>query len=329
MTWDEYLSAQSRPAPRDGIVRFRFNGLRERVYYDAPCALEEGSGCEVAVVLVHGWGGGIGRAAELAPMKRALAAATAPGAVPPYVVAPLFPRNDRVRSSGLGAPDDLASWNASWNVKNLSLRGSPDDDWRGGGDAVGTRLSSFDVIDRIFSAFADRTRYPNLRRVVLTGFSAGGQFAGRYAATGKGVVRDGVEVAYVAMAPSTELRLDPDVRWHYGIKDRPRYSAALTEADMLGNLSERRVWRACGTKDVLAMPYTSLDSCPEAMMQGTNRFERFRGFERYLERFPAWARQVSFHPIDGVGHNTVVAHCIPEFVDFVLHGDRNAGRRDK
>ena len=78
------------------------------------------------------------------------------------------------------------------------------------------------MVDRVFAELGDRRRFPNLRKVVLTGFSAGGQFAGRYAAVGKGFVRDGVKVAYVAMAPSTELRFDPDTKWHYGLKNRPR-----------------------------------------------------------------------------------------------------------
>ena len=319
MTWQEYLAEMARPTARDGVGRFRFADMPHLVYYDAPTALEKGSSCEIAVVLVHGWGGGLIRADEQAPMMKALAKATKPGVAAPYVIAPLFPRHDLVRKHW-GAIDGLAAWNASWNTKNLAVRGSANDDWRGGGDAVGTSLSSYDVIDRIFATLADRTRFPNLRRVVLTGFSAGGQFAGRYAAVGKGVVREGVEVAYAAMAPSTELWFLPDVKWHYGLKGRPRYSAALSEDAIMANLTSRRVWRGCGAKDVLGRPFTSLDSCAEAMMQGTNRYDRFQHFAEYLMSYPAWQKQVSFHTFPHIGHKTVIAHSDPAFVDFVING---------
>ena len=325
MSWEEYLALTKGPSPQDGIGRFRLEGVEKTFYYDAPHALEQGAACEIAVVLVHGWGGGIRRAAAMAPLMRALAQGTGQGVAPPYVVAPLFPRSDLLSRFG-SAACDLAQWNVSWKEKNRSVRGKAQDDWRGGGDAVGTTMSSYDVIDRIFAVLGDRERYPNLKRVVLSGFSAGGQFVGRYVAVGKGKVREGVEVAYVAMAPSTELRLDPELEWRYGIKGRPRYSAALTEQEILANLSSRRVWRGCGTKDVLAKPHTALDSSPEAMSQGTNRIERFWSFKRYLKRFPTWEKQVSFHAFDGLGHNSLGAYGDPAVVDFMLHGDANLAR---
>jgi len=131
-------------------------------------------------------------------------------------------------------------------------------------------------------------------------------------------VREGVEVVYVAMAPSTELRLDPDVRWHYGLKDRPRYSAGLTREEILANLSARRVWRACGEADTLAFPQTALDSCPEAMAQGKNRLDRFLRFRDYLHDFPAWERQVTFKVLPGIGHHNRLAHQDPDLLKFIL-----------
>ena len=90
----------------------------------------------------------------------------------------------------------------------------------------------------------------------------------RYVAVGKGVVRDGVEIRYAAMAPSTILRFDPGTPWHYGLKNRPRYSAGLTDAQILRNLTSRKVFRVCGTRDVKVFPFCSLDSCLPAMLQG-------------------------------------------------------------
>ena len=121
------------------------------------------------------------------------------------------------------------------------------------------------------------------------------------------------------MAPSTELRLDSGVVWHYGTKDRPRYPAAVPEKQMLANLSSRRVWRACGTADVKK---GALDVCPAAMAQGANRYERFRNFETYLKRYPGWAKQVLFNPLEGLGHESVRAHTGKAFVEYVLGSGR-------
>ena len=304
-------------AARSTFKRFRVAGTPAPVYYYASHRIEDGSRCETAAVMIHGWGGGfaLGRAEE--PFATALANAVGPSNVAPYVIAPLFPRRRLLVKKGI-KDDGRAVWNDSWG-RDLSVHGAPDDDWRGGGDAAGVKLSSFEVVDSILLALGDKERYPALKRVIVTGFSAGGQFVGRYVAVGKGFVRDGVEVRYAAMAPSTELRLDDDVIWHYGLKGRPRYSAQMTRGQILANLSSRRVWRACGTKDVLGK---SLDVCPEAMKQGENRYARFLGFEAYLKQFPEWAKQVSFHAIKGIGHESKVAHTEKAFIDYVLGGDR-------
>ena len=305
-------------------ARFALPGMERPVYYTSSAPLEEGSRSRLAVIHIHGWGNGVNVARTDAPMAAAIASVM--GGEDPYVVSPLFPRAEILERSGVG-DDGRAVWNGSWG-KALDKAGSPDDDWRGGGDAGGTKTSSFEVVDDVLAALGDRSRFPNLQRVVLAGYSAGGQFVGRYAAVGKGVVSDGVELEFAAMAPSTELLLDPGTRWHYGLKGMPRYSAGMTMERILANLSSRRVWRACGTADVLGAPHTALDSCPEAMAQGANRYERFRNFEKYLSRHPAWAAQVSFHAFEGVAHNSLAAYTSREFATFaagsLMRGGANA-----
>ncbi len=303
-------------ATNPNIQRFAFSGLEAPVYYNADAPIEKGSQCSLAVVYVHGWGSGVGIARSEAPLRKALIEALGPGAKPPYVIAPLFPRR-AILSRAKEQPAGRAIWNDSWGG-SLSQRVSPNDDWRGGGDAVGTQLSSYDVIDRIFATLGDRKLFPNLKRVVMTGYSAGGQFVGRYAAVGKGFVRDGVTLEYAAMAPSTELRLDPDVTWHYGLKDRPRYSAKLTKEEILANLSSRRVWRACGDRDTKGPGQTALDVSPPALAQGKNRYERFLNFKEYLKQYPAWERQVSFHVFKGMGHENANAHSSKPLIDFII-----------
>ena len=301
------------------LSRFPFDAGEgaPKLFYDAFAPLESGSSADVAVVVVHGWGGSVKRL--LPVFAAALSARAGSGGRTPYVVAPLFPRRKTMASNR--EPDDgRAVWCDSWADDKTGPEGmgSAADDWRGGGDANGTSFSSYDYIDAIFSRFADRAKFPNLRKVVLSGFSAGGQFAGRYAAAGKGVVRDGVEVVYIAMSPSTEFRFDPGQPWHYGLKGRPRYSASLPDAEIMKTLCSRRVWRGCGSRDILGRPKTALDMAAPAVAQGANRFERFRNFERYLDKYPDWKKQVSFHVFEGVGHKAGPCYSDPELIDFVF-----------
>ena len=191
---------------------------------------------------------------------------------------------------------------------------SPADDWRGGGDAAVSNISSFDVVDRLIETISDKNLYPAMKRIVLVGFSAGGQFAGRYAAVGKCPARADVKMDFAVIAPSTELRLNEDVTWHYGLKDRPRYSADLSRDAILANRSSRRVWRGCGTADVTP---GALDKSPDAMKQGQNRYDRYLNFKTYIQSFPGWAKQVSFHDIPGIGHSGKVFND-PDLLAYIV-----------
>lgn len=300
-------------------TRYRFDAGKgaPALYYDARRPIEDGSRADVAVVLIHGWGGHV--RTVYPAFADALAARAGTPEKTPYLIAPMFPRRETMVKNG--EPDDgRAVWGDSWANENRhpDQMGSAADDWRGGGDANGTSFSSYDYIDAIFARFADRKSFPNLRRVVLAGFSAGGQFAGRYAAIGKGKVRDGVMVVYMDMAPSTEFRFEKDDPWLYGLKGRPRYGASLTDDEIMANLCSRRVWHGCGSLDVKGRPHTSLDMTPPAVRQGTNRLERFRSFQKYLERYPAWKRQASFHVFEGIGHQEDLAYPTKDVLDFVF-----------
>lgn len=54
-------------------------------------------------------------------------------------------------------------------------------------------------------ACGDRTTYPNLRKILIVGFSAGGQFVQRYALGGMGASNlvSAVDVAYFVLSPSS------------------------------------------------------------------------------------------------------------------------------
>ena len=78
------------------------------------------------------------------------------------------------------------------------------DSWRSGGMSPShPELSSFDVADELLRLFADKKVFPNMKAIVVTGHSAGGQYATRYAMANKVHDTLGVPVTYVVANPSS------------------------------------------------------------------------------------------------------------------------------
>ena len=283
---------------------YRLEGVEPAVYYTAQKPLTEGYDGETAVIMIQGWHGGVQVLKEQLALQEAL-----PNA---YVISPMYPRTEMTEKYNI-EPDGRAIWNESWPL-DLTIPGVPDDDWRGGGDANGTELSSFDIIDTLFARLSDRSLFPNIKRVALVGFSAGGQFVGRYVAVGKGEVGEGIELKYVAMSPSTFLRLEPNDTWHYGLKNRPRYCREISEKEILENLRSRQCMHACGALDTLEK---SLDKTATAMKQGHNRYVRFENFRKEVEQDDEWSKMVTFYTFDSIGHEAIKAYADPFFVNYV------------
>ena len=78
------------------------------------------------------------------------------------------------------------------------------DSWRSGGMSPShPDLSSFDVADELLRRLATRSVFPNMKAIVVTGHSAGGQFTTRYAMANKVHETLGVPVTYVVANPSS------------------------------------------------------------------------------------------------------------------------------
>lgn len=284
---------------------YRFDGIEPAVYYTAVSPLDEGFDGETVAIVIQGWHGGVKVHKGYIAMQNTLKDA--------YVVAPMFPRAESMHKNGVEL-DGRAIWNNSWPL-DLTIPGTADDDWRGGGDAEGTELSSYEIIDLLLAKLSDKTLFPNLRRVALIGFSAGGQFVGRYVAVGKGEVAPHIEMKYVALAPSTFFIPEPNDSWHYGLKGRPRYSRNISEEQIMENLRSRRCLHGCGVLDTLEK---DLDMTPLAMKQGHNRYVRFENFKELVSKDPRWNEVVTFHSFEGIGHESQKAYTDPFFIKYVL-----------
>jgi len=82
-------------------------------------------------------------------------------------------------------------------------------DWKDGGRAhLTSGTYSFTMIDRLVNILNDQSVFPNLTKITITGHSAGGQFAQRYAAGNQMALGASVSVKYVIANPGSYMYLD-------------------------------------------------------------------------------------------------------------------------
>jgi hypothetical protein len=189
--------------------------------------------------------------------------------------------------------------------------------WVDGEVATGpTPLSSFDVLDSMLARLADRTVFPNLRRLVIAGHSAGAQLVQRYAVVGRGMAalaRIDVSVRFIVAnassylwfgsdrpVPTNRTACAPFDRWKYGLVGAPAY------VEQTEGLEERYILRdvvyLLGEVDV-DPSHPLLDRSCAAEAQGSTRYARGMNYLFALEqRHPNLVRH---HVVNvwGVGHD--------------------------
>ena len=286
------------------------------LFYFAEHEVEKGDPeAECALIWIHGMNGGSSDAARV--LRKKLAASAEGRKV--YCIAPSFNT-----SAALKNPD-MREQTLLWDKDN----------WRGGGRASNGEAGSFELVDRLCQKLVDRAKYPRLRRIVIAGFSAGGQFVGRYVAVGRPPQAEGVRYSFVAGGPSSYLYIDkrrmqdgkfavpaaPDPKfndWRYGLDRRGGYAGQLSPEEIMANLTSRPVLYLCGEADTDTKG-KSLDKSPAAMLEGKNRYERFQIFQKYTELFPEWRKMLRFVSVPGAGHDRRrVVFERPEFLALVL-----------
>jgi hypothetical protein len=256
---------------------------RSLIYRSQPLTVVNAS-ITRALVMVHG----AGRDANNY-FRTAVAAAFLANALDDtIVIAPRFASRDA------GCQDLLAADEVSWSCNG--------DSWRSGGvSSSNTSLTSYDFADELLRRLARKEVFPNLRRIVVAGHSAGGQFANRYEMANRVHESLGVPVVYVVANPSSYAYLEPvrlsgdgkefrpfgDGRncttydnWPYGLQKRTGYASKLSDGQLREQLVSRPTTYLVGELDTL--PLAGFDSSCPAMAQGPNRLSRGQAFGRYV-----------------------------------------------
>ncbi|MFQ5537536.1 MAG: alpha/beta hydrolase [Gemmatimonadota bacterium] len=209
-----------------------------------------------------------------------------------------------------GPAEDEPYWtHQGWKRGNLSQSAPPS-----------ARRSSCAALDSVVAHLADRTRFPALTEIVVTGHSAGGQVVHRYAATSRVPERHPQHLfRYVVANPSTYLYVRPERAvadtfavpdtttcpdyddWHYGLRNRNTYAGALEADSIVAQLVRRDVRILLGDADSLS---ANLDTSCGAMLQGPYRFARGRRLVRFMDVFFEARHHHKEMVVPGVGHSS-------------------------
>jgi hypothetical protein len=258
----------------------------------------------IGVVIVHG----SERNADAAVQRIAEAAQAEGLAGQTLVLAPRFLlKDDRP------APEQHYWSTDGWSEGNLSQESQD----------RSKRLSSFEVVDRLCEELADRTRFPKLRRIAVIGHSAGGQFVNRYIAGAKiPDARGGpIEYVFVVANPSSYVYLDDHRpvpggtgfakgdatkfpgfdQWRYGLQGLNDYMRRSTPARIRANMFSRTAVYLGGSEDTARDEH--LSTTPGSMAQGSQRFERWANYRRYVQLFPEWSKRARFLEVTGARHS--------------------------
>lgn len=261
------------------------------------------------LVMVHG----AGRDADNY-FRTAVAAGFLAGALDnTLIISPRFASNN----NGRGCNDALGENEINW--------GCSGDSWRSGSVATNAEgLTSYDLMDEILRKVARKNLFPNVKAIVLSGHSAGGQYMTRYVMAN--TVHDALQipVTYVVSNPSSYAYLDANRpttsgddyrpysegrncttydRWPYGLQNRNGSSAKLSDEQLKRHLAGRSVIYLLSELDTL--PLAGFDSSCPAMAQGPNRFARGQAYAKYVNQKFGAQHKVTVVPL--CGHN---ARCV-------------------
>jgi len=186
--------------------------------------------------------------------------------------------------------------------------------WRQGNLSVTTdrpfRKSSFEVIDDLIVQC--RSSYPNLEEIVISGFSAGGQFCTRYAAT-----QTATDLRFVIGGASSYIWMDNtrpgprvtgDNDYKYGLDNLSvtGYVDDIGATALRSRFAAAKVLTLCGTMDVGDIG--GLDTTDPAMAQGADRTERMLNYRNHLISYYGSSIETThlFEFVSGAAHDSAL-----------------------
>ena len=208
------------------------------------------------------------------------------------LLAPVYPFQDDINQYNLG--DDVLYWSdTDWNAGDLSRNTQS--------NPRPFRISSFSTMDSIYHRLVENN--PNLKRIVLTGHSAGSQMVVRYAAGGRAqadLTETGIDFVFVPTNTPSFLYYDNNrvlnqnaevfefgpsdcgsaSQYKYGLDNLNQYMENTGEATIIENHKQADVTYLIGQYDFGGQTNT----CAR-MVQGSSRLIRTHVYFSYIGFF--------------------------------------------
>ncbi len=204
--------------------------------------------------------------------------------------------------------------------------------WRIGDNSVSSKkrimedtFSSFTLVDSMIARVCNKKFFPKLKKVIIIGHSAGGQFVSRYlGTTDMPTILSKYKFSFIVMNPSSYLYLDdrrpfivdsvlsfkrPDTTgcpnfnvYPRGMENLNPYASKINKETIKTQFLTREVVFLLGGKDV-NMNDSSLDKSCEGNLQGRFRLERGQFFYEYLQLFADKKKIHKMEVVPNVAHD--------------------------
>lgn len=196
--------------------------------------------------------------------------------------------------------------------------------WKSGDNSENNNTetySSYTVIDEIIEQLSDKTKFPVLDKIILTGHSSGGQFTQAYAAVNQQDNSNAtMDFHYIAansqyyfypraerwnsMTNQFEIPTNcPNyMNWTFGTNNLNTYANAITAAEINTNYINRKVNYLLGSSDTNTNGTFNDTDC-EAKLLGATRFNRGENIFLLMETYFENIHQHQKIIVNGVGHS--------------------------
>jgi len=204
--------------------------------------------------------------------------------------------------------------------------------WRIGDESVSSKkrmmedsFSSFALVDSMIARVCNKKLFPKLKKIIIIGHSAGGQFVSRYVGiTPMPNVLKKYNFSFIVMNPSSYLYLDdrrpftvnsalsfarPDSTgcpsfnvYPRGMENLNPYASQINTETIKSQFLTREVVFLLGEKDI-NMNDSSLDKSCEGNLQGRFRLERGQFFYQYLQLFADKKKIHKLEVVPNVAHD--------------------------
>jgi hypothetical protein len=183
-------------------------------------------------------------------------------------------------------------------------------------------IYSYAVIDSLVKRVTDPALFPNLKHVVVTGLSAGGQLTQRYAEFSDLDPSPGVDFKYVVLSPSSYAWLDANRPvstegcagyddYFYGLENRTGYVGEPPSDSIRSRYVARAVSYFVGDQDTLPNAEgTNMDTSCGANAQGVDRVERAKNFFHVMSTTYGASHPLTIVP--GCPHSSTCMYFSPE-----------------